>query len=94
MIARRREKVNTAAGRKQRVDGSTMRRSDSFVESFAKGLAVIKTFGPQSRRMTLSEVAARSGLTRAAARRILLTLHELGYVAQENRTFFLTPRIL
>jgi IclR family pca regulon transcriptional regulator len=74
--------------------GSASRRSDSFVESFAKGLAVIRSFGPQHRRMTLSEVAERSGLTRAATRRILLTLHELGYVAQEARIFSLTPRIL
>lgn len=70
------------------------RRADAYVESFAKGLAVIRSFGPQHRRMTLSEVAARSSLTRAAARRILLTLLELGYVAQEGRSFALTPRIL
>lgn len=44
--------------------------------------------------MTLSEVSVRSGMTRAAARRILLTLLELGYVAQEDRMFVLTPRIL
>lgn len=70
------------------------RRSDAYVESFAKGLAVIRSFGPQHRRMTLSEVAMRSGMTRAAARRILLTLLELGYVAQDGRSFTLTPRIL
>lgn len=70
------------------------RRSDAYVESFAKGLAVIRSFGPQHRRMTLSEVAMRSGMTRAAARRILLTLLELGYVAQDGRNFTLTPRIL
>lgn len=44
--------------------------------------------------MTLSEVAAVAGLTRAGARRILLTLVQLGYVAQEERRFSLTPRIL
>jgi len=70
------------------------RRSDAYVESFAKGLSVIRCFGPQHRRMTLSEVAAHSGLTRAAARRILLTLLELGYVAQQGRDFTLTPRVL
>jgi|LNFM01.1.fsa_nt_gb IclR family transcriptional regulator, pca regulon regulatory protein len=70
------------------------RRSDAYVESFAKGLSVIRSFGPQHRRMTLSEVAVRSGLTRAAARRILLTLLELGYVAQQGRDFELTPRVL
>lgn len=70
------------------------RRADSFVESFAKGLAVIRSFGPHSKRMTLSEVSVRSGMTRAAARRILLTLLELGYVAHQDRMFVLTPRIL
>jgi len=43
---------------------------------------------------TLSEVAARTELTRAGARRILLTLQGLGYVQQDGRAFFLTPRIL
>ena len=78
----------------ERSDARTGKRSDSFVESFAKGLAVIRAFGPQSRRMTLSGVAVKTGLSRAAARRILLTLQTLGYVAQSDRDFFLTPRIL
>ena len=68
--------------------------NDQFVQSFARGLSVIRTFGPDAREMTLSEVAERAGLTRAAARRILLTLQELGYVAANGRKFFLTPRIL
>ncbi|ARP79331.1 IclR family transcriptional regulator [Bordetella genomosp. 6] len=67
---------------------------DSYVQSFARGLSVIRAFGPQRPQMTLSEVAAATGLTRAGARRILLTLASLGYVAQEDRRFTLTPRIL
>lgn len=78
----------------ERVSDRVAKRSDSFVESFAKGLAVIRAFGPRARRMTLSEVAVRTGLSRAAARRILLTLQTLGYVAQDDRNFYLTPRIL
>lgn len=70
------------------------KRSDSFVESFARGLAVIRAFGPNTPRMTLTQVAEHTGLTRAAARRILLTLQTLGYVAQEDRSFSLTVRIL
>ncbi|ETA64061.1 beta-ketoadipate pathway transcriptional regulator, PcaR/PcaU/PobR family [Bordetella pertussis H973] len=66
----------------------------SYVQSFARGLSVIRAFGPQRPQMTLSEVAAATGLTRAGARRILLTLASLGYVAQEDRRFTLTPRIL
>ncbi|AMD49661.1 transcriptional regulator [Bordetella holmesii F627] len=68
--------------------------SDSYVQSFARGLAVIRPFGPDRAQMTLSEVATVAGLTRAGARRILLTLVQLGYVTQEERRFSLTPRIL
>ncbi len=87
-------KVNAKSTKKTARGTLPVRRADSYVESFAKGLAVIRSFGPHSKRMTLSEVSVRSGMTRAAARRILLTLLELGYVAQEDRMFVLTPRIL
>lgn len=67
---------------------------DSYVQSFARGLEVIRSFSAQSPRQTLSEVAARSGLSRAGARRILLTLQTLGYVDSDGKHFSLTPRIL
>lgn len=89
----RKSEVNTKSIKKTKRQ-VTERRSDSFVESFAKGLSVIRCFDRQNRRMTLSQVAERCELTRAAARRILLTLLELGYVAREDRMFVLTPRIL
>lgn len=73
---------------------STPTPSDSYAQSFAKGLSVILAFGPTRRKMTLTEVSTHTGLTRAGARRILLTLEYLGYVAQEGRQFFLTPKIL
>jgi IclR family pca regulon transcriptional regulator len=57
-------------------------------------LEVIRCFGPQARALTLSQVAERAGLTRAGARRILLTLQTLGYVGADGRLFSLTPRIL
>jgi IclR family pca regulon transcriptional regulator len=72
----------------------TQQPSDSYVQSFARGLSVIRAFGPTRSQMTLSEVAAACGLTRAGARRILLTLQHLGYVAIDGRQFSLTPRIL
>ena len=87
-------KVNAKSTTETAAATAAPRRSDAYVESFAKGLSVIRSFGPESKRMTLSEVAERSALTRAAARRILLTLLELGYVSQEGRDFALTPRIL
>jgi IclR family pca regulon transcriptional regulator len=65
-----------------------------FMATLAKGLAVLGAFGEQRPTMTLSEAAEASGLTRAAARRVLRTLTELGYVAQDGRQFSLAPRIL
>jgi IclR family pca regulon transcriptional regulator len=65
-----------------------------FIGAMAKGLAVIRAFGEGYAVLTLSQVAERTGLTRAGARRYLLTLQELGYAGQEGRSFFLTPKVL
>ncbi|HEV7914479.1 MAG TPA: IclR family transcriptional regulator [Albitalea sp.] len=70
------------------------RPGDTYVQSFARGLQVIRSFSAQTPQQTLSEVAQRTGLTRAGARRILLTLAGLGYVQCQGRQFSLTPRIL
>src|SRR5438105_3263961 len=70
------------------------RPGDTYVQSFARGLQVIRSFSWQAPQQTLSEVAQRTGLTRAGARRILLTLESLGYVRTEGRQFSLAPRIL
>ena len=68
--------------------------SDSYVQSFARGLEVIRSFSAARPQQTLSEVAAQTGLTRAGARRILLTLQTLGYVETDGKLFRLSPRIL
>lgn len=65
-----------------------------FSTSLARGLRVITAFDRDNDEMTLSEVARRSDMTRAAARRYLLTLCELGYVAGDGKYFRLTPRVL
>ena len=65
-----------------------------FVQSLERGLAVIQSFDGEPPDLTLSEVAARTGLTRATARRLLLTLGQLGYVSSNGRRFSLTPRVL
>ncbi len=65
-----------------------------FVQSLERGLAVIQAFSAASPRLTLSDVARATGLTRAASRRFLLTLQHLGFVDSDEREFFLTPRIL
>src|SRR5690349_11144407 len=69
-------------------------QSPDYVQSLARGLQVLRTFSQERRRSTLSEIAAQSGLARAVARRNLLTLQHLGYVATQDRHFFLTPRVL
>lgn len=65
-----------------------------FVQSLDRGLSVIRAFGEESPELTLSDVARSTGLTRAAARRFLLTLVELGYVRTDGRRFALRPRVL
>ncbi|HEY0772716.1 MAG TPA: IclR family transcriptional regulator [Nocardioidaceae bacterium] len=69
-------------------------RADHYVQSLERGLSVITAFGPDSPQMTLSDVARAAGLTRAAARRFLLTLVDLGYVRTDGKLFELTPRVL
>ena len=75
-------------------DGSPVVRNSDFVQSLDRGLAVIRAFGPDRERLSLSEVARATGLTRAAARRFLLTLVKLGYVRSDGREFSLRPRVL
>jgi IclR family transcriptional regulator, pca regulon regulatory protein len=74
-------------------EGPGARRAD-YVQSLERGLAVIKAFGPERSRLTLTEVAQATGLARAVARRFLLTLAELGYVRTDGREFSLRPRVL
>ncbi len=76
------------------VAGTTEKPSDSYVQSFARGLSVIRAFDASHPAQTLTEIAQASGLTRAGARRILLTLVGLGYVQNDGRLFRLTPKIL
>ncbi|MGP6169980.1 IclR family transcriptional regulator domain-containing protein [Microbacterium sp. A204] len=69
--------------------------SADFVQSLARGLAVIRTFDGEPAELSLAEVARRADIPRAAARRFLRTLEQLGYVrATPDARFRLTPRIL
>ena len=65
-----------------------------FVEGLARGLSVIQAFDAATPELTLSDVARRTGLSPATARRSLHTLVQLGYVRCVNRRFLLTPKIL
>ena len=65
-----------------------------FVQSLDRGLSVIRAFDAEHPKLTLSEVAASTGLSRAAARRFLRTLVQLGYMRSEGSRFALRPKIL
>jgi IclR family pca regulon transcriptional regulator len=73
-----------------------MRRDGNpeFIEALARGLDVLRCFEPGRPAMTLSEVAAAAELARPTARRILITLEQLGYVRSADGSFSLTPRVL
>ena len=65
-----------------------------FIEALARGLDVIRAFGPGRPVMTLADLAAATGLARPTVRRILLTLTELGYARTDGPGYALTPRVL
>jgi IclR family pca regulon transcriptional regulator len=69
-------------------------RSRDFVQSLERGLAIMRMFSFEQPSLTVSEIAKESGLTRAAARRFLLTLSDLGYIRSTNNRYALTPRVL
>jgi IclR family pca regulon transcriptional regulator len=75
-------------------DTSAIERTSEHVQSLERGLLVIKAFARERQPMTLTEVAARAGLGKAVARRLLMTLESLGYVGRDRRHFFLLPRTL
>jgi IclR family pca regulon transcriptional regulator len=71
-----------------------MVNSRDFVGALEKGLQIIEAFDSDATMLTLSDVAAKIGITRAAARRFLLTLTELGYAQHDGRRFSLTPKVI
>jgi len=97
-----RRSAMTAAGTKQndalrseRGNGGSEKGTGSdFVRALAKGLSVIEAFDAGSPSMTLSAVAKKTGLSRGTARRLLLTLVELGYAGFDGKHFGLQARAL
>ncbi len=65
-----------------------------FVEALARGLDILGSFDAEHRTLTLSEVAGIAGLARPTARRLLLTLQELGYVRSRDNGYEPTPKVL
>lgn len=65
-----------------------------FVEAVARGLAILESFSTERQRLNATQAAERAGLTRAAARRHLLTLAALGYLETDGHAFWLAPKVL
>lgn len=72
----------------------TVEKSPEFIEAISRGLSVVKTFSAEYPSLTLSQVATTTGLARPTARRILMTLQDLGYVRCTDGFFELTPKVL
>lgn len=68
--------------------------SPEFVQSLGRGLAVVRSFDAEHPNQTLSDVARRTGLTRATSRRLLHTLVQLDFASTDGKLFWLTPRVL
>ena len=66
----------------------------SFMTSLGRGLAVVKAFSDQRRAMTIAQLSHKTGIPRAAVRRCLYTLKQLGYADAEANNFYLKPKIL
>src|SRR5437016_2472872 len=79
---------------KRTQEDNEKRDGAEFIETLDRGLRVLQSFGVDRRPMTLSDVAKRSNLPRATARRILMTLERSGFVSGSERLFSLTPRVL
>lgn len=74
--------------------GSVELERRDWIAGLEKGLSIIEVFDADHSRMTATQVGLRCGLTRTAARRHLMTLAHLGYVATDGKLFWLTPRIM
>ena len=71
----------------------TIAKAD-FIEGIAKGMAVLESFDTERQRLNATLAAARAGITRAAARRHLLTLAHLGYLETDGSYFWMSPKVL
>lgn len=84
--------ANTRSSPRQKVPASPQR--GYFSHSLARGLQVIKAFDRDAPMLRITDVARRTGLPRAAARRFLMTLVDLDYVGTSDDLFYLRPRAL
>lgn len=87
-------KIRLLAGVTKVRDTADPEVQGEFVQSLERGLAVIRAFGFRRVSLTITDVAEATGLTRATARRFLLTLVRMGYVRNDGREYWLRPRVL
>ncbi|KZE38779.1 IclR family transcriptional regulator [Bhargavaea cecembensis] len=73
---------------------SNFRESNDFIQSLERGLIVIQAFSEETPQLTVSEASKKTGLSRPAVRRILLTLEALGFAESLNGIYSLTARTL
>lgn len=90
------DKAETTAASVPAASGDATERAGdpNFMSSLARGLVVIRAFSEHRRNLTISQISQSTGLSRAAVRRCLYTLHVLGYVGEDNKRFFLKPQVL
>lgn len=76
------------------LDNQKSIRHEDFISGISKGLAILDCFGSERHRLNISIAAEKTGMTRAAARRHLLTLEYLGYLEYDGHYYYLSPKIL
>ena len=76
------------------IDNQKQIRHEDFIAGISKGMAILECFGPERHRLNVSMAAEKTGLTRAATRRHLLTLEYLGYLDFDGHYYYLTPKVL
>jgi IclR family transcriptional regulator, pca regulon regulatory protein len=84
---------SVATAKKSVPISASLQRRD-WIAGLEKGLGLLECFGQEQSRLSVSQIAELSGLARTAARRYLLTLVHLGYVATDGKLYWLTPRVL
>ncbi|WP_445115829.1 IclR family transcriptional regulator PcaU [Acinetobacter sp. WZC-1] len=78
----------------QNADNQKIIRHEDFVAGISKGMAILDCFGPERQRLNTSIAAEKTGMTRAATRRHLLTLEYLGYLESDGHFYYLSPKVL
>ena len=92
-LARQRAAASASAAAQPRAVSAAIAKAD-LIEGMAKGMAVLESFDTQRQRLNATLAAERAGITRAAARRHLLTLAHLGYLETDGSYYWLAPKVL